>query len=539
VIYDYVIVGAGSAGATLAARLSADPAVQVALVEAGPDYRSADAPEAMASPNPGHIINDPEFARFRWDALNARRTRVQTPRTYWRGRGVGGSSAVNGQIAIRGVVEDYDDWASSGCPGWSFEDVLPAFRRLERDLRYGDEPWHGAEGPIPIYRAPVSQWGAVDQALAEATLDLGYPWAPDHNRPGALGVSPYAINSLDGRRVSVNDAYLEPTRGRNNLALFADSLVDRLLFQGDRAVGVRRLGPDGAHEVRGEEIVLCAGAVHTPTILLRSGIGPSDHLTELGLAARAVLPVGDGFQDHPGFFMPLSLKPEAAAPEGFRHTNLCVRYSSGLAGAGPGDMMMVAMNRVGDSLGRHVDGAGQPRFGLVAVWVNQCFSRGQVRLASLEPTDQPLIEENMLDDPRDRERLRDGIRRLLEAVARPAIAAVGDMVPLAFDPADDEAVDAGALAMVGDTQHATSTCAMGSADDPRAVVDPDCQVLGLRGLRVIDASVIPFVPRANTHLTTVMIAEVMAERMLAGRHTEPHARRETPAASLTGGAATA
>jgi choline dehydrogenase len=198
-------------------------------------------------------------------------------------------------------------------------------------------------------------------------------------------------------------------------------------------------------------------------------------------------------------------------------------------------MMMVAMNTVGDGLGRHVEGADQSRFGLIAVWVNQCFSHGRVRLASLDPADQPLIEENMLDDPRDRERLRDGVRRLLEIARRPATQAIGELAPLAFDPADDEALDAFALATVGDTQHATSTCAMGAPDDPRAVVDADCRVHGLRGLRVVDASVMPFVPRANTHLTTVMIAETMAERMLAGRR----ALRETAAASLTAGASPA
>lgn len=433
------------------------------------------------------------------------------------------------------MVEDYDDWAAAGCDGWAFEDVLPAFRRLERDLRYGHEPWHGAEGPIPIFRAPISLWGAVDQAMGEAALDVGYPWAADHNRPGALGVSPYAINSREGRRVSVNDAYLEPARGRNNLAVFGGSLVERVLFEGDRAVGVRRLGPDGAHELLGEEVILAAGAVHSPTILLRSGVGPEDHLAELGVSPRSVLPVGEGFQDHPGFFVPLTLNPFAVAPEGFRHTNLCVRYSSGLAGAGPGDMMMVSMNTVGDSLGRHVEGADEPRLGLIAVWVNQCFSRGHVRLASLDPADQPLVEENMLDDPRDRERLRDGVRRLLEIAGRASVEAIGAVGPLAFDPADDDALDAFALATVGDTQHATSTCAMGRPDDPRAVVDVDCRVWGFRGLRVVDASVIPFVPRANTHLTTVMIAEVMAERMLAGRR----ASRETPAPSLTAPAATA
>jgi 5-(hydroxymethyl)furfural/furfural oxidase len=512
------VVGAGSAGAALAARLSEDPARRVLLLEAGRDWRAADAPHALRSANIIPFMHDPAHqAEWQWPGLMTRRTAVQEPRFYWRGRALGGSSTVNAQIAIRGVPAAFDAWAEAGCEGWAASDVLPLFDAIEDDADTGVAPGTRQGGPLPVYRASLAEWGAVDNGLREAALAAGYAWQADLNAPTGEGVACNPINSRGGRRVTTNDAYLEPARGRANLEIRGGATVDRVLFDGTRASGLRVRLPEGWVDLPAREIVLCAGAIHSPAILMRSGIGPAAALTALGIAVLRDQPsVGANFMDHPILRATLALRPEFQAHDpDARHTNCCLTYSSGLGGGGVRDMIVVAYNHRGGL------GARPAPEGAVGVALYDAFSRGVLRLTSPDPDAQPVVEENMLDDPRDRLRMRDGLRRLARLVAESGLARLAERITFgdtALTMAEavalpDGELDTLMLQQASDIQHAAGTCRMTAHEDPRGVVDPELRVRGVQGLRVADASIMPTDCRANLHFTCVMIGEMLARRM--------------------------
>jgi choline dehydrogenase len=493
---DVIVVGAGACGCVMARRLTERDDRAVLLLEAGPDYHGAALPSDLQDGSRNSMT------AHDWGYSHKPNTQ-QLRFPYPRGRVVGGSSAVNTCIALRGQPEDYDEWTRFA-PSWSWQNCLPAFRRLERDLDFADD-FHGQSGPLPLRRHPPSEWGAWQAAFVEACLALGYPACPDSNRPGSHGVGPHTMNKLQGRRISTAEAYLtSEVRARENLQLRATHTVRRVLVQAGRVHGVELEAESGGVErVLCSRVVLCAGAIGTPGLLLRSGIGPTAEVARLGCELVRALPaVGQRLLDHPG--AAIFLRPRFGGAT-HRHDPLIqtvLRYASGPAH--PSDMLLqpgskLALPRVDVPLLSIMTAVGKPR------------GTGTLHFPSADPHAPPVITSRLLEDPHDRALAVAAMQRAQELTETPAMRALA--APLWPSPRtlrDPARARAWIPRACDSGYHPCGTAPMGT-DPATAATDERGQVFGVPGLYIADASLMPTIPSSNIHLPSLMIAERIAE----------------------------
>lgn len=562
--YDYLIVGGGSAGCVLAQRLSAKPGNRVLLVEAGRDVTEATMSAEIRDSYPGRVYIN---TAHQWPGLTIRSISRgghngadgAVRRPYAQARILGGGSTINGQMANWGVPSDYEDWEGLGAAGWGWADVFPYFCKVERDLDFPG-PKHGTSGRMPVRRIPMDQWSQHQKAVARALTVMGYGYLPDQNGDFGDGWFPLVHNNDGEARVSAATAYLDAdTRRRPNLEVLTDMQAVGLMFEGRVCKGVRLLGHGGERCVGAREVILSAGAIHSPAMLLRAGIGPVADLQSMGIPVVASLPgVGRGLMDHPQIAMGTFMRREARMDgQTGRHVHVGLRYTSSIDDAPSGDMFLGAASRTAwHAVGRQL--------GALTVWVNKTFSRdGEIRLASPDWRTEPDVDFRLLSDRRDLIRLKEGFHLMARIQMSDALREVSElpfpasytdrarqvgsvslrnrlltsaMAAMLEGPAvlrsalmrrfimsrhdleaclrSDAALEDFITESVAGIWHASCSCRMGADDDIMAVTDVRGRVRGVAGLRVCDASIFPSVPSANTNFPVLMTAEKISDAIL-------------------------
>lgn len=495
--HNVVVVGSGSSGGVIASRLSENPDCRVLMLEAGPDFPEEATLPPLFAVSGGHRATPTGIPELDWNYATlepntGRRLRLA------RGKLVGGSSMVNGAIAVRGTPADYDHWAALGNPGWAWKDLLPYFTKLEADAEFGDKPYHGSSGPIHIRRYWREYWSPIDHAFFEGCLELGLRYAPDLNAPesGAGVVGPWPANRLYELRLGTLTTYIRLARPRSNFAISDLSLADRVLIGNGRARGVSYVRDGERREAHADLVILSAGAYGSPLILQRSGIGPRAWLERHGIRQALELPVGEHLLDHPNYAV--EFRSEELAKTIGRLFLLNARGPLGAGGEPEWQLTPIPLDEAG---GRSS----------VRLFLNRQNAAGYIRLASVDPHAHPEIEHRYNLDQNDLDRFKRGWEFCTALVADTVAFRHGKVE---FTPARVSLTEVMA-ASVATSQHPAGTCKMGPAGDPTAVVDHKLAVQGIDGLMVADASVFPDMIMNNINLTCYAIGEKAADLALA------------------------